>query len=200
MRSFHILYPLVLLFGALSGGCFSPRTTRQMPPASTPAVPLSSEQLTSPSGELSARLPVGWITMDAQQFEEPQIFVVACNPSYTLSVIFSESPIDQTARSRFEKDGAGGLLDLSFERRQRRSNGRATMVGAAEEFAIGPRRFSAYTYTTDSSRTLTRVAVFFTGRSLFECAMTQLLFREGDLPDLPTMVYIHQVILGGMEW
>lgn len=200
MLSFRIPYLLILPATLLSGGCFAPRATQQGPPANVPAVVLSSEQLTSPSGELSTRLPRDWITLDARQFEEPQIFVVACNPTYTMSVIVSESPIDQGMRSRFEKDGEKGLVEMSFEKRQRRSNGRATMVGDIQEFAIGPRRFSAYTYTTDSSRTLTRVAVFFTPRNFFECAMTQLTFGSGDIPDLATMVYLHQVILGGMEW
>ncbi len=200
MRSIRTFQAFVVPLVLLCGGCFAPRTTQQGPPANLPAITLSSEQLTSPSGELSTRLPNDWITLDAQQFEEPQIFVIACNPTYTMSVIVSESPIDPALRSRFEKDGERGLVEMSFEKRRRRSNGRATMVGDIEEFVIGPRRFSAYTYTTDSSRTVTRVAVFFTPRNFFECAMTQLTFGSADIPDVATMKYLHQVILGGMEW
>lgn len=192
--------PILLCASLLSAGCFAPRTIQQSPPPEAPSITLSSEQRTSPSGELSARLPKGWVTLDAEKIESPLIFAVACNPTYTLSVIFSEAPVDQTIRSRFDRDGEAGLIDISFERRKRRSNGRAVMVGETEEFAIGRRRFNAYTYTTDSSQTLTRVAVFFTGHNLYECAMTQLSFTGGDIPDLPTLAYIHQIILGGVEW
>jgi len=149
---------------------------------------------------MSARLPSGWVTIDAQQIESPSIFAVACNPTYTVSIIFSETPIDEATRRDFDREGEKALISQSFDRRLRRSNGRATMVGESEAFAIGRRRFSAYTYSTDSTKTVTRVALYFTNRNLYECAITQLPFGGTDIPDVATMTYIHQVVLGGIEW
>lgn len=189
----------LLLVLLLIPGCIGTRQTQAVPPV-TPPITLSNEQIHSPSGDMSARLPYNWVMLDAQQIESPQVFAVACNPEYTLSVIFSEIPIDNTMKSRFSRDGVGGLIDLSFERRMRRSNGRATTIGDVEEFAIGKRRFSAYSYTTDTSKTMTRVAIFYTARNLYECAITELTFSDHPLPDIPTLTYIHQLILGGVDW
>jgi hypothetical protein len=165
-----------------------------------PTIALSSTMIHSPSGDMAARLPAGWVALDVAHLESPDLFAVACDPEYTVSMIFSAAPVDNAARLGFDREGMTGLADASFERHRKRTSGRARMVGEAEEFAIGRRRFGAYTFTTDSMRTLTRVAVFYTAANLYECAVTHLTFSETELPSLQKLREIHQIILSTVEW
>jgi hypothetical protein len=182
-------------------GCTGSRQTQQTDEAAgVPQIAFAPDQIHSPSGDMSARVPKGWVLLDAEKLESPQVFAVACDPAYTISVIFSEAPVDNVARGIFSRDGLKGLVDASFQRHFKRSHNRAAMVGDIEEFAIGRRQFAAYTYSTDSMQTVTRVAVFFTNSHLYECAITHLTFNAHDLPNEKTVRGIHQLILGSIEW
>lgn len=191
-----------LLLATAAAGCFGAKQTQQTEASSEqlPAITLATEQIHSPSGDMAARLPADWVMLDAGLLESPQVFAVACNPQYTLSAIFSEAQADNVARNILSRDGLRGLVDASFQRHMKRSNGRAQMIGDPEEFAIGRRRFAAYSYSTDSLGTITRVAVFYTNTHVYECALTHLTFNASDLPSAKALRGIHQLILGGIEW
>lgn len=148
---------------------------------------------------MSARLPSGWVTLDVDKLQSPELFAMACNPDYTMSLIFSSISVDNAARKGFDRSGMAGLADASFERHRKRTAGRARLISETEEFAIGRRRFGAYTYTTDSMQTLTRVAVFYTATNLYECAITHLTFTDRELPTLATLREVHQLVLATVE-
>jgi hypothetical protein len=186
---------------AVIAGCTAPRQAQQTNDldASFTKITLSQEQIHSPSGDMSARLPEEWVLLDPEKLESPQVFSMACNPEYTLSLIFSEVPLDAGAKGILSRDGLRGLCEASFQRRVKRSSGRAEMVGDVEEFSIGKKRFGAFTYTTDSNKTLTRIALFNTSAHIYECAITQLPFRADDLPGEKLLRTVHQIILGSIE-
>ncbi len=182
-------------------GCAGSKQLQQQsdPNAEFTKIVLSSEQIHAPSGDMSARLPSTWVMLDPEKLESPQVFAMACNPEYTLSLIFSEVQLDNAAKTILGRDGLRGLCDASFQRRLKRSNGRAEILGDIEEFAIGKKRFGAFTYTTDSMRTLTRIAVFSTSTHVYECTITHLAFRERELPSPKLLQTVHQIILGSIE-
>lgn len=195
---------LTLAFGLAISGCIGGQQTVQSEGdefnSKFPAVTVSDRRIHSPTGDMSARLPDGWVTLDVEKLEAPELFAVACNPEYTISLVFSAVGVDNDARKGFDRGGMAGLAEASLERHRKRSGGRAIAVADIEEFAIGRRRFGAYTYTTDSSRTMTRVAVFYTASNLYECAVTHLTFTDRDLPTLKTLREIHQLVLASVEW
>jgi hypothetical protein len=197
-------FPLWVMPMLLVAGCFGTQQTVQSEGdefnSKFPVVTVSDNRVHSPTGDMTARLPDGWVSLDVEKLDTPELFAVACNPDYTISLVFSAIAVDNTARKGFDRGGMIGLAESSFERHRKRSAGRATMVQDAEEFAIGRRRFGAYTYTTDSMRTLTRVAVFYTASNLYECAVTHLTFTDRDLPALKTLREIHQAVLASVEW
>jgi hypothetical protein len=196
-----IRYTLPCL-AVIAAGCSTPKQTQQQPDffSQFPLVSLSPNTIHSPSGDMTARVPAEWVSVDAEKLENPQIFGVACRPDYTVSVVFNEVPMDNTIRASFDRGGMGGLLEASFARRQRRVGGRAGEMQEVEQFTIGQRKFGAYMYTTDSMQTITRVAVFFTNFHLYECSIIHLTFGEKELPDPRTLRDMHQIILGGIEW
>ncbi len=197
------VYVIVCCWVIVSG-CAGSRETTQVKQEvfedRVPVVQLATEQIHSPSGDMTARLPRQWVTLDPGALEMPQAFTVACNPDYTVAVIFSEIPLDNAMRDGYGRNGMKGLLQVSFDQRKKQLGEQVQLVGQMEEFAIGQRRFGAYTYTTDSSFTTTRVAMFYTDFHLYESAITHLTFHQFELPSPETLREIQQIILSSVEW
>ncbi len=169
--------------------------------ASIPPIDLSEEALIySRSGDLRAALPKKWIALDALGFNIPELFVVACDPDYSMALLFSEIPIDRELGDAYEQGGIAGLAGAHFKAREDRAGAENLEMIQAGEFTIGRRRFYAYLYTTDHNVTMTRVALFSTKSNLYECTITQLPYSESELPSLERMQEIHQIILGGITW
>lgn len=202
---------LGVLLALLSGlsGCFG--GSRELRPPNTPGPddfvsslpPVSiSSTLTvhSPHGDLVARLPSGWVLVDPVELELGNVFAVGCDPRYTMSIVFREMIVDDEMRRAFRRQRHIGLAETSFQRRQWKVGGTAMLRQQIEQFSIGRRTFSAYSYTVDSARTITRVAVFVAGSHVYECAITQLTFSGDQAPDQRTLTDIHQLVLGTIEW
>jgi hypothetical protein len=192
-----------LLLAMVVAGCTGPKQAQKEDDdffTKFPLVTLSNDVIHSPEGDMTARLPEGWVMIDAGALHAPGVFAAACDTAYTVSLIFSEVPVDAAVREGFSRRGLKGLGEASFQRRQKRSNNRAQLVGDVEEFAIGRRLFTAYTYSTDTMKTLTRTAVFFTNSHLYECAVTHLTFNNRELPSRRVMGEIHELVLGTIEW
>lgn len=193
-----------VLILAVMAGCTGPKQAQREEDddffSQFPLVKLSADVIHSPQGDMTARLPQGWVMLDAGELHTPGVFAAACDTAYTISLIFSEVPVDAAVRDGYNRRGLKGLGEASFQRRQKRSESRAQLVGEIEEFAIGRRNFTAYTYSTDSMKTLTRTAVFFTNSHLYECAVTHLTFSDRELPTPRAMADIHELVLGTIEW
>jgi hypothetical protein len=168
--------------------------------ASIPAIELSADDLVySRAGDLRAALPVGWVSLDALSFGIPELFVVACDADYSMTLLFSEIPIDRELGRSYQDGGMPALVKAHFEDRKDRAIPEVLeFVGG--EFTIGRRRFYGYLYTQDKGVTYTRVALFTTGRNLYECTITHLPYSESDLPSLERFQEIHQIILSGITW
>lgn len=168
--------------------------------AMVPAVELSEDVVYSPEGDMKARLPEGWVTLDDARFGNPEIFAVACDPEYRMVIVFSEIPMDPALSEVFRSKGMLGLLQANYNERTARMNGPAPQLISGEEFALGRRKFGAYAFTADSSMTMTRVALFYTPKHLYECAISTLPYTESDIPTNETIKDVHQIVLGGIEW
>ena len=169
--------------------------------ASIPPVDLSEEALVySRAGDLRAALPKKWIALDALGFSIPELFVVACDPDYSMALFFGEVPIDKELSTAYESGGIASLASAHFKAREARAGAMHLELVEAGEFTIGRRRFFSYLYTSDNHVTMTRVALFSTRSNLYECTITHLPYSESELPSVETMQEIHQIVLGGITW
>ena len=169
--------------------------------ASIPPIELSEDDLVySRAGDLRAALPESWIALDALGFRIPELFVVACDPDYSMTLLFSEIPLGKELGRAYQEGGMAGLAREHFRDRTERSGGMALELVESGEFTIGRRRFFAYLYTNDGMVTCTRVALFYTQKNLYECTITHLPYSESELPSRERMQEIHQIVLGGITW
>ena len=168
--------------------------------AMIPAVDLSDDVVYSPDGDMRAALPEEWVALDATRFGNPDIFAVACDPGYSMTIVFSKIPLDQELGRAFNDNGMLGILKAHYDERVARLGAAPPLLVSAEEFAIGKRRFASYLFTVDKGVTYTRVVLFYTKKNMYECSITQLPYTESDLPSQELMLDIHQIVLGGIEW
>lgn len=205
MRS-RVAVPFVL-FGYIAlmlSGCAAPKeaTTGEEEDffAAIPVIELSEDVVYSPEGDMRARLPERWVTLDDTRFGNPDIFAVACDPEYRMVIVFSEIPLDASLGEVFRSKGMVGLLQENYNQRLEQMDKERTQLLGAEEFALGRRKFGAYAFTADSGATMTRVALFYTPKHLYECTISSLPYTESDVPPIETVKEIHQIVLGGIEW
>jgi len=185
---------LLLLAGTLPAGCGTVGTALAPQPV---ALDFGDQQIHAPAGDLTATVPLGWVMIDPPQLASLQAFGAFCNPEYTVAVAFAR------AASGGEVSTTGTLqeaIDVGFALRKRRSGDRAQLLNRGETTVSG-RTLGVYTYTTDSSQTVTRVVVIPARMSLYECSITPLSIsgRSSPIP-LDSMGRLHQAILGAVEW
>lgn len=153
------------------------------------------QQIHAPAGDLTATVPLGWVMIDPPQLASLQAFGAFCNPEYTVAVAF--------ARAASGGDAPGSVseaIDVGFALRRKRSGDRATLLNRGETTVKG-HTLGVYTYTTDSSQTITRVVVIPARSNLYECAITPLSLGTPAAPvPLDSMARLHQTILGAVEW
>lgn len=138
--------------------------------------------------------------MDIEQLQTPQVFSVACNPGYSMSLVVGEIPVDNGVRAAYDAGGLKGLAEVSFQRRWKGSGSKAQMVGLSEELTIGQRRFATYSFTTDGGQTTTHAAVFFTTTRLYECAITNLTFSDAEPASTKVMQEILRLVMASATW
>lgn len=201
--SLTLLLGLLLLFGM---GCSAEKEVVREPTieeiiASIPPIELSENDLVySRAGDLRGALPVGWVSLDALSFGIPELFVVACDADYSMTLLMSEIPIDRELGQAYQEGGMPALVKAHFDDRKSRAEPEVLELIQGGEFTIGRRRFYGYLYTQDQGVTHTRVALFSTGRNLYECTITHLPYSESELPSVERLQEIHQIILSGIAW
>lgn len=140
------------------------------------------------------------MALDALSFSVPELFLVACDSDYSMTLLMAEIPIDRELGDAFESGGMPGLVKAHFDERKLRAEPEVLELIQGGEFTIGRRRFWGYLYTQDGGVTHTRVALFTTGRNLYSCTLTHLPYSESELPSLERFTDIHQIILSGITW
>ena len=199
-------YLLVALLLLALGGCRAEKEVVREPTieeiiASIPPIELSEDELVySRAGDLRAALPREWVSLDALSFGIPELFVVACDADYSMTLLLSEIPIDRELGQAYQEGGMLALVKAHFEERKGRAEPEVLELIQGGEFTIGRRRFYGYLYTQDEGVTYTRVVLFATGRNLYECTLTHLPYSESELPSVERLQEIHQIILSGIAW
>lgn len=185
---------LTLLLGSLLVGCGT--VGGVVAPRPVP-LDFGDQQIHAPGGDLTATVPLGWVMIDPPQLSSLQAFGAFCSPDYTVAVAFARAAAGGDVTT---PGGINEAIDAGFALRRKRSGDRAQILDRGETVVKG-RTLGVYTYTTDSSRTITRVVVLPARANLYECAITPLSINSpvAAIP-LDSLARLHQTILGAVEW
>jgi len=175
-------YSVFTLFFLLSTGCglFGPTTKPAGPTTPYPPLPdaLDEEYLHSPSGDIAARYPKGWLHVDISTIPMQNVLEVYTDPARERALVLMEIPGTAEFRRSVERDGMTALADQSFATKSAKLPGKLTITHPTAIYTVNNKLFASYEYG-DVGDTLhrrgNRGVLFTTGAKFYELGMIELM-------------------------
>lgn len=125
-----------------------------------PEIPMSDILVRSSKGDMIAFLPMNWFFVDIEQDISSDVFAVAVNPEYNLSLVFSLLRLNDAITEQVKQEGLLGLARLSLNKKERKSAGIVEHTGKFRTVKFGTLDFAKYEFTTTGGALIARSAVF----------------------------------------
>ncbi|MCX7735787.1 MAG: hypothetical protein N2319_03645 [Candidatus Kapabacteria bacterium] len=166
-----------------------------------PTIEMSDEYIRSKKGDMIAFLPKDWFLVDVSEKSSPEIFAVAVNPDYNLSLVFSNLRITEAKSSVIKKEGLLGLARLSFDKRAQKTGGSVKQVGKYNLISIGPQLFAEYEFTTAGSTNVIKTAVFVSSiDEYYEFSIVPMNIRNNQRPSFKKVDEIFNSVLATIQY
>lgn len=166
-----------------------------------PTIEMSDEYIRSKKGDMIAFLPKNWFLVDVSEKSSPEIFAVAVNPEYSLSLVFSNLKITEAKSSIIRKEGLLGLARLSLDKRVQKTGGSVKQVGKYNLISIGPQLFAEYEFTTKNSLDIVKTVVFASSiEEFYEFSIVPLNIRNNQAPDYNQINEIFNSVLATIQY
>jgi hypothetical protein len=181
---FLIIAGIVIVAGssAIFAGCslFTKAEKQPLPATPYPPLPnaLDEEYLHSPSGDMAARLPKGWLHVDVNTIPMQNVLEVYTDPERERVLVLLEIPGTAEFRRNVERDGMMALADESFAMKSTKLPGKLTVTRAPDIYMVHNKLFASYEYAEISPDSLhrkeNRIVLFTTGAKFYELGMIEL--------------------------
>lgn len=167
-----------------------------------PEIDMSDEIVRTQAGDMIAQLPLGWIFLDPKGQQSSEILVVATNPEYSLTAVFSHIQHGEPATSeQSDQERMLGLARTAFARRSRKTAGTAKLVGTYKTAQLGTRTFGMYDFSTTGGALRTRCAVFTSSSgNHYEFALVPLTVGGKELPVDAEIQRVFRSILATVQY
>ncbi len=166
-----------------------------------PTIEMSDEYIRSKKGDMIAFLPKDWFLVDVSKNSSPEIFAVAVNPDYSLSLVFSNLRITEAKSSVIKKEGLLGLARLSFDKRVQKTGGSVKQVGKYNLISIGPQLFAEYQFTAPGSANISKTAVFISSiDEYYEFSIVPMNIRNNQPPGFSKVNEIFNSVLATIQY
>jgi hypothetical protein len=126
----------------------------------TPELKMSDEMVRSDEGDMVAFLPEDWFLVNLQDDVPVDVFGVAVNKEYTISIVFNKIRKTEKIDKIISREGAMGLARIALERRAKKTAGSVELAGEYSEIEMGPRKFAKYEFTNADKSMRGMSAVF----------------------------------------
>lgn len=147
-----------------------------------PEIPISRSIIKSETGDLIAFLPEEWFFIEAKTDSSSTIIAMAVNPDYSLGLVFSGLPKNNSTAEAFEQEGITGIGKLSFGLHQAKAGGNLKLAGKYKVTTIGSNSFCIYDMTLGGDR-LAKTAVLVTSSfNYYEISLIPMNVKEKPLP------------------
>ncbi len=143
------------------------------------SIPISDESIRSDKGDMIAFLPVGWQLIDTENKEPSNIFAIAVNPEYTLSIVFSKLTNKFDVAQTLKTEGLLGVAMKCFENKKIKSLNNIRLLGDYEPLKNGLNKFYVFKYENLSNKLVGKSAIFVTPLSeVYEFSLIELDIKE----------------------
>ncbi len=173
---------IALPFGVLFAGCGmfgkAQRQVLPVPPYSPMPGALSDSYLHSPSGDIVAHYPKGWLHVDIHTIPLDNVEEVYTNHARSVALVLSEIPSTAEFRRNVERDGMVALADQSFASKSATAPGKLAITRPTDLYTENGKVLASYEYAElgpDSTQLVhNRVILFTTGAKFYELNMVEL--------------------------
>lgn len=128
--------------------------------APKPEIPMSDIMVRSEEGDMIAFLPKGWFFIDLENQMPPDVFLVATNADYNISLVFSKIRKNKQLIDSYEKDKELGIAKYSYQRKTQKTSGRLQLSKKYELLEAGNLNFGIYESSYTGGAVSSKTAVF----------------------------------------
>ncbi len=177
------LWLMALVIAGIFTGCgMFGKAERQMlpvPPYAPMANSLDQSYLHSPSGDIAAHYPKGWLHVDIRTISMANVEEVYTDHARRRALVLAEIPATAAFRRSVERDGMVALASQSFISKMAKASGKLALTRPTDLYTENGKVFASYEYAelgADSTRREeNRVVLFTTGAKFYELGMIELV-------------------------
>ncbi len=207
MSKMKYILPLALLSVFIISSCIVVKKDNESSDYQTislspkPEIQMSESTVRSNNGDMIAFLPEGWFFVDIEEQVSSDIFAVAVNPEYTLSLIFISRKKSQTYTEIVENEGLFGLSRVALEMHRKKAGGSVNSIGKPQMIKMGNIEFVEFEFSTTGGGLATKAAVFISSiGNYYEIALSPMTFRGKPLPTNREMDMIFRSVLATVQF
>lgn len=154
------------------------RQTLPVPPYAPIPGAVDEAYLHSPSGDIAAHYPKGWLLADIRTIPMANVEEVYTDHERGRALVLAELPETAEFRRSVERDGMVALADQSFAAKSANAQGKLVITRPTDLYSENGKVFASYEYAelgADSVRQEeNRVVLFTTGAKFYELGMIEL--------------------------
>lgn len=125
-----------------------------------PQVEMNEDALRSAKGDMISLIPKNWFFIDLAEDTPRDVFAIAVNPQYTLSVVFSAYQTNELLSEIYSQQKLIGIANTSFDRKQKRAGGSLIKTNKISTITSGTLEFVVYSFRTKSQPLFSQNAIF----------------------------------------
>lgn len=125
-----------------------------------PQIEMNEDALRSTKGDMISLIPKGWFFIDLGEETPRDVFAIAVNPQYTLSLVFSGYPTNDVLNEIFSQQKLIGLANYSFDKKQKRALGSLIKLNKVSSITSGNLNFVVYSYRSKTQPLSSQNAIF----------------------------------------
>lgn len=125
-----------------------------------PEIAMSNKLVRSEKGDMIALLPKDWFFVNPSEKLSVDVFSIASNPEYTMTLLFSHIRGTEIVVDAYESDGLLGAARLSLQKHIRKTAGAVKQIGKYQNLKLGPYEYIKFEISTTSGALTTHSAVF----------------------------------------
>ncbi|OGU61058.1 MAG: hypothetical protein A2X64_10475 [Ignavibacteria bacterium GWF2_33_9] len=166
-----------------------------------PEIEMNEDALRSTKGDMISLIPKNWFFVDLGENTPRDIFAIAVNPQYTLSVVFSTYPSNEVIDEIFKAQNLIGLSNYSFDKKQKKAMGGLIKEKRISTIKSGNLNFVVYNYRTKTQPIYSQTAVFKSSNgAIYEISLVPMNISGYSLPPEKDIETIFKSILATVRY
>lgn len=206
-RKFHFYFLPILLLSVTLNSCIFIKVKEKQEEEThvsliqKPQIEMNEDALRSTKGDMISLIPKNWFFIDLGTDTPRDVFAIAVNPEYTLSLVFSSYPSNEVLDDVFAQQKLIGLANSSFDKKQKKALGSLLKAKQISDISSGALEFVVYKYRTKTQPLYSSNAVFKSSLNIiYEVSLVPMNLSGYSLPSETDIDKIFNSVLATIKY